>query len=475
MVDGLTVFQGSYVGRLKIVRSEPTLVSVVSFWIGVGSAALEPTYGENVFRIGFLPKNDDFSWLSPLWAGVSHLTKVQTFPEDTPLTTTTSPTALQYLDKAMGGLRDLGLLPAAGDGQTAPIVALLEQVSSLEPDKVAAIARTLDQASVFNDVVREQVSDMKVAQRYEEITKAFDSIRNDAKSLVDQYADGKISTMERVSNTWMKMTRGDIASRFAKIKEVYLEVQDETNNQIRRERNILEAYLDFRGAMKQSEVLSLEVLNTAEDVLEAARGEVRQAVEAVNAFTGDDPAERARVELARDEKLRLLQSEEKRYQIAKDLSDNLTIGYNTSEVVMARLVQITTAKERVYGQSVSFFSTNEVVLTALTASFTGMHGLHESTQTLEAMKEGVNKSLEVLAEIGNEVQEAATRSGYGPTVSAASVKMLVDSVVNFQERSQTIIKEMRELSTKNSEEIRDAVEDGKKRLTHLIQSGAALS
>ena len=96
--------------------------------------------------------------------------------------------------------------------------------------------------------------------------------------------------------------------------------------------------------------------------------------------------------------MRDLQAEEKRYQIAKDLSDNITIGYNTSEVIMARLVQITTAKERVYSQSVSFFSTNEVVLTALTASFTGMHGLHESTQTLEAMKDGVNKSLEVLAE-----------------------------------------------------------------------------
>lgn len=391
------------------------------------------------------------------------------------MTTTTSPTALQYLDKAMGGLRNLGLLPDTADGSAAPVVALLEQITELEPDKVAAIARTLDQASVFNDVVREQVSNMSIAQRYESITKAFDSIRDDAKALVDQYADGKISTMERASNIWMKMTRGDIASRFGKIKDLYLEVQDESANQIARERNILEAYLDFRGAMKQSEVLALEVLKTAEGVLEQARGEVTEAVEAVKAYTGDDAAERARVELARDEKLRQLQAEEKRYQIAKDLSDNLTIGYNTSEVIMARLVQITTAKERVYGQSVSFFSTNEVVLTALTASFTGMHGLHESTQTLEAMKEGVNKSLEVLAEIGGDVQEAATRAGYGPTVSAASVKMLVDSVVNFQERSQIIISEMRELSTKNSEDIRDAVEDGKQRLTKLVEDGAALA
>ncbi|OYW84544.1 MAG: cell surface protein [Hyphomonas sp. 34-62-18] len=388
---------------------------------------------------------------------------------------TTSPSALQYLDKAMGGLKQLGLVPANGKNGAAPIVALLEQIAHLEPEKVAAIARTLDQASLFNDVVREQVAGITIGERYQGITTAFNSIRDDAKSLVDQYADGKISTMERVSNVWMKMTRGDIAARFGKIKDLYLEVQDESANQIDRERKILEAYLDFRGAMKQSEVLALEVLKAAEAQLEAAKAKVGEAVAAVAAYSGEDPAERARLELARDEQLRLLQAEEKRYQVSKDLSDNITIGYNTSEVIMARLVQTTSAKERVYAQSVSFFSTNEIVLTALTASFTGMHGLHESTQTLEAMKKGVDQSLEVLADIGGQIQEAAVKAGYGPTVSAASVKMLVESVVSYQERTQTIIAEMRKLATQNSEEIREAVEDGKRRLTKLVEEGATLA
>ena len=388
----------------------------------------------------------------------------------------TSPTALQYLDRAMGGLKELGLAPKKGaKTKAAPIVALLDKITDLDESRVAAIARTLDEMSLFNDVVREQLSGITVGERYEGITTAFNSIRDDAKSLVDQYADGKISTMERVSNVWMKMTRGDIASRFGKIKELYLEVQDESANQIDREHKILDAYMDFRGAMKQSEVMALEVLKTAAGELEKARGKVNEAVARVAGYIGEDPAARATLELQRDEQLRILQNEEKRYQIAKDLSDNITIGYNTSEVIMARLVQTTSAKERVYAQSTSFFSTNEVVLTALTASFTGMHGLHESTQTLEAMKKGVNQSLEVLAEIGGEVQEAATRAGYGPTVSAASVKMLVDSVVSYQERSQEIIAEMRKLSTRNSEEIREAVEDGKRRLTKLIEEGSALA
>ena len=381
-------------------------------------------------------------------------------------------TPMQYLEKATGALRDLGLMPAKIE--EAPVNALLEQISGLQPDKVAIIARTLNQTSVFNEVVRDQISNMEIGERYKIITHGFNSIRDDCKHMVDQMSDGKLDLLERASNAWMKISRGDIADRFDKVRATYLEVTKETNNQIKREHTILEAYRDFRGAVKQSEVLALEVLKTANEKLDAAHAALKAASDTVSGFAGSEPAERARLELTRDEQLRLTQDEEKRYQIAKDLSDNLTISYNTSEVVMARLMQTTSAKERVYAQSVSFFSTNDSVLTALKASFTGMFGLHESTATLEAMKEGISKSLESLSEIGDKVQEAAVRAGYGPTIRADAVKKLVDSVVNFQERSQTIIEEMRKASTQNSAEIRDAVEDGKRRIAKLIADGKAL-
>jgi len=380
---------------------------------------------------------------------------------------------MQYLDKAMNGLHDLGLLPETR-GQEAPITALLNQISDLDHERVVAISRTLNQASLFNDVVREQVQAMEIGARYEEITRAFSSIRDDAQSMVDQIEDGRIAPFERIGNVWMKVTRGDIATRFGKIKETYLDVTSSTQDQIQREARILEAYRDFRGALKQSEVLAFEVLKKAEAGLGGAKTALEQAMKTVEAYAGEDLAERAKLEMARDEKIRALQNEEKRYQIAKDLSDNLTISYNTSEVVMARLVQTTNAKERVYAQAVSFFSTNEVVLTALTASFTGMFGLNEGTRTVEAMKEGVSQSLEVLAEIGGKVQEAAVKAGYGPTVRADAVKKLVDSVVTWQTRSHEIIEEMRKQSTANAKEIRDAVEDGKRRMAKLAEQGKGL-
>ncbi len=382
-------------------------------------------------------------------------------------------TPLQYLDKAMSSLRDLGLVKEMRT-EEAPITGLLEKISDLEPDKIAVITRTLGQMSVFNEVVREQISEMSIGQRYEEITKQFNSIRDDAKAMVDQIADGKLDMFERATTAWMKIARGDISTRFDKIRETYIAVAKDTKTNIEREHTILEAYLDFRGALKQAEVSALEVLKLAEGRLDAAKAELAKAGDAVKAYAGDDPAERARLELFRDEKLRAMQAEDGRYQVAKDLADNLTIGYNTSEVIMARLTQTTSAKERVYQQAVSFFTTNESVLTALKASFTGMFGLHESTQTLNQMKEGVSKSIEVLSEIGGKIQEEALKAGYGPTIRADAVKKLVDSVVTFQERSGEIIAEMRTLATKNSEEIREAVEEGKKRMARLAAEGNAL-
>lgn len=397
------------------------------------------------------------------------MTSTSITPAKAPLSTTS---ALQYLDRAMASLRDMGLLPAMTE--QAPIAALLETITDLDPDKIAIISRTLNQASVFNDVVRNEVASMSIGTRYEEITDSFNSIRDDAKSMVDQMEDGKLSTGERIANIWMKVRRGDIADRFDKIRGTYLNVARDTKDQIEREHRIFNAYADFRGALKQAQVHALEVLEIAEKKLNEAKAALNAANATVEAYKGEQASERARLELARDERVRDLQNEEKRYQVAKDLADNLVIGYNTSEVVMARLQQTTSSKERVYAQSITFFSTNESVLTALKASFTGLAGLHESTRTLEEMKKGVDKSLETISEMGDKIQEDAIRAGYGPTIQAQSVQKLVESVTNFQVRSREIIEEMRALSTKNSKEIADAVEDGKRRLARLATSGQGL-
>src|SRR5690606_16858564 len=233
-------------------------------------------------------------------------------------------TPLQYLDQAMGKLRDLGLVQ--DKQEEAPIVGLLEKIADIEPEKIAIITRTLQQMSIFNEVVRDQVAEMSIGTRYEKITEAFDSIRDDAKTMVDQIEDGKLDVFERATNAWMKISRGDIATRFDEIKDTYLEVSRDTKANIEREQIILEAYRDFRGALKHGEVAALEILKAAENQLNAAKEGLAKASEAVSSFAeGGEVAERARLELIRDEHLRRVQNEEGRYQVAKDLADNMTI------------------------------------------------------------------------------------------------------------------------------------------------------
>ncbi len=142
-----------------------------------------------------------------------------------------------------GGLRDIGLMP--DKIEPAPINVLLEKISDLDKDRITVIARTLGQAEVFNEVVREQTAKMEIGQRYQTITEGFNSIRDDARRLVDQVTDGKIDMLERGTNIWMKIVRGDIADRFDKIRAVYLDVTKETKNQIEREAKILDAYRDL--------------------------------------------------------------------------------------------------------------------------------------------------------------------------------------------------------------------------------------
>ena len=131
--------------------------------------------------------------------------------------------------------------------------------------------------------------------------------------------------------------------------------------------------------------MAFQLLNKAEASLKGAQSRLEEAAARLETNTSEDREVIARMELERDQKLRELQDEDKRFQIAKDLAENLSVSYNTTEVIMARLMQSTEIKERVYSQAVSFFGTNETVFTALNASFTSLQGLHESTRTLEAM------------------------------------------------------------------------------------------
>lgn len=377
---------------------------------------------------------------------------------------------VKALDNAAQALNRIGLMMKSE--AEAPVVAAISQISDLSPDDATAIARTLQQASAFNAMVRSEIGQMTIANRYEAIAGDFNSIRDDAKNMVGYVDDGRVDWKEKASMIWMRVSRGSIPDRFDDIRKTYLTVAKDCKEQIEREKNILFAYQEFRFALKESEVASHRLLQAATGHLDEKKVALESAQKAVDTGDRAKGEQYASLELARDRAMRDLQDEDRRYQVAKDLADNIKASYAAGEVVMARLLQTTAIKERVYQQAVTFFSTNETVFTALSAAFTSLQGLHEGTQTLNAMKEGVNKGMESIADLGTQIQIEGLKAGYGPGLAVDSVRKLVDSVADFQMRSYDTIKEMRELSTRNAAEITEAVETGKKRLNNLITQQA---
>lgn len=371
-----------------------------------------------------------------------------------------------YTTQAIQKLQKLGInLQPEAD---APILTLLDIIADLDVNLVTSIGRTLQQQSTFNTVVRDNIMSMDISQRYAAIVSDFDSIRTDASQMVVWLEDGKLDLSERIKSAWMKLTRGSIPSRFNNIKKVYMDVAKSTHEQITRERNILDAYQDFRFGLKQAHIDAQSLMTKSEEKVESCRQALQEAQQATENYQENDNVQRSLLELKRDEALRNLQKEDERYQIVKDLTDNLLIAYSSADTIFARLQQTSAVKERVYRQSVTFFSTNEIVFTALSASMTSLQGLDESTKTLEAMKAGINQGISDISNQGSRQLEEGLRAGYGSTLKAESIRGLVNAIVSFQESSYRLIDELRTEATNNSKELSAIVEDGKRRFTDVI-------
>ncbi|MGE8394609.1 merozoite surface protein 3b [Pseudomonas sp. BIGb0427] len=376
-----------------------------------------------------------------------------------------------YLERALSGLRTIGI-NLVRPVQDAPVLVLLDRVAQYDSSKVTSIAAVLQQATAFNSMVREQIEGMDISTRFMDITQSFTSIREDAAAMAGWMDDGRLDSMEKLKLAWMNVRRGSIPSRFNDIRDNYLQVCKSANDQISRETVILESYLDFRMAMKAAEVEAQQVLAIAGQALEQRTLELNEANQQVAAAESAEPAQRSALELRRDEAVRALQDEDKRYQIVKDIADDLKVGYNTAEMVFARINQVHVIKERQYQRMVSFFSTNEVVLTGLAVSFTANSGLAEATHTLNATTDGISKGLEALGTTGNQQLEAAVKASYGSTIKVDSVRALADATLSFQNDMHSLTETYRAESSNASRDIAAAVEDSKRKFAALLSKAA---
>lgn len=369
--------------------------------------------------------------------------------------------APKYLSAAIGKLKELSLAVAEPDSSI--IAPLMTKLSELDETKAVMIGRTLAYQDVFNTLASKEISEMTFGQRYDDIAQNFDSIVDDMKRLVGQAERGSLSIGDRFGNIVMKIRRGDVAYRFDESQKTFSQVMKDSLQQAVREKRILEAYVDYRGALKEAEVLTYDLMKIAEERWKEAEAVAAEANAKVLAAADAEPGERARLELARDEAVRLQSEAEARWQSTKRFSENLSTSYNLADMTFKRLEQITNLKQEAVDEGNSFFTTNKIVFTALKVTMTGFIGLHEATQTINNMKAGRAKAIEAVANVGDKLLEEATKAAYlsvdEGTVGA--MKALINSTTSWQSKQKQLQKELREQSARNAEQIAKDAEAGR--------------
>ncbi|WP_327211352.1 cell surface protein [Rhizobium leguminosarum] len=381
--------------------------------------------------------------------------------------------APKYMNSAIEKIKELGLSLVEPDSSL--VAPLVSKLAELDNTKALVIGRTLTYQGVFAEMADKNISAMTYGSRFEEITESFNSIVEDMQRMVGQAERNGVSFGERFGNLYMKVSRGDVAYRFDKVQSIFKDVMKDSLDQARREEKILAAYVDYRGALKEASVLTFDLMTLAQEQWDAKKAETLKANDAVVAAASAAPGERARLELARDEAKLAEDAAEARWQSTKRISENLETSYNVADMTFKRLEQIIRSKNEVVDEGNAFFSTNQIVFTALKVTVTGYIGLHEATQSVNAMKEGRANAINAIADSGDKLLEAATTAAYTSTdnATAAAMKNLIEKTVSWQVREKELIAAARKQSSENTAQIAKDAEEGRQRLINASAEAAA--
>lgn len=347
----------------------------------------------------------------------------------------------------------------------------VRELEVLGAEEANAITDVLSSLEAFDDIVREQVREMRTAERYEVVRGNFKSILDDAERMVNQVSDdGKLSVFNKMQNRLMEWRRGSIQSRFSELRNVSEQVFADIDEQIKREMTVLEAYREFRTGLKEATLVGVELQQRAEKRRDEFAKKLEEAQNLVNKAKeeGQQTLVVGRYELDRDQAQREFEMEDRRYQSALDVSEQLNIAYGIAEAVMQKLQQTTEVKDAQQRKTATFYTANTGTLTALMAAFTSIKGLHEGTMTHQAMVDGTNDALSRLSNLGTKAQENALKVTYGATLDAQNLRKMYESVVSFEESQRAMITDLRAKSKKNDEEVRRVIEEGQRRMAEAV-------
>jgi len=375
-------------------------------------------------------------------------------------------TLQQYLDKAVGTLETFGSSLVA-EKEESQLVELLQTAVSVNEPKVLAIAKVVHYKGAFERLVRDNVDEVHVGERFTKIAENFNSITGDMENMIHQLDDGKLDAGEKFHNFVVHLQRGTIPKRFDKISTDYLAVQKDAKNAKNKLDAILNAYMDFRNAYKHAEILAQEVLVEQNVLFEAAKKRFIDAQQAVNTAEGD-AVKKSRLELARDEVGRAYKTEEKVNSLLFKVATNLSVGYDLGEAVAQKIQQNVDVIYELYTTAITWHDTNSQNITLFAADHAGKRTVHEQTQAIEAMKAGIKKTMETSATYGNEILKKGLETAGAPMISVEAMKVFYDSILQFQKDQMEISTRQRKANIEATAAIRDLSNNAKKEYVSMV-------
>lgn len=352
------------------------------------------------------------------------------------------------LHKARRALQLIGVTVEVDSKAQAATLSQIRELEELGPEETAHLVDVVQSMNAFDQLVSDNLRQMNVGERHNEIAENFESIIKDLERKI-RGASGESNVgrkwVDKIQDKLIAWKRGDIKERFEKIKVAYESVYADSDQQIVHEIAILDAYRDYREALRDSMYIAESLKLKATEARDQAGERLKDVKEKMEALPEDATLmEQGPVQIEMDEAQRAFEQLDRRQDIAASLHEKLTISYTVSEAVMTRYAETTKIRENVQRQSSIFYTTNNGVMNVLKATILQLEGTVESAESLAVMKEKSTKMLKKITDNSSalsRVAQRATEVAYEASITPEQLRDLYKKTVDFKlEQAQTVIR-----------------------------------
>lgn len=352
------------------------------------------------------------------------------------------------LHKARRALQLIGVTVEVDSKAQAATLSQIRELEELGPEETAHLIDVVQSMNAFDQLVSDNLRQMNVGERHNEIAENFESIIKDLERKI-RGASGEANVgrkwVDKIQDKLIAWKRGDIKERFEKIKVAYESVYADSDQQIVHEIAILDAYRDYREALRDSMYIAESLKLKATEARDQAGERLKEIKGKMEALPDDATLmEQGPVQIEMDEAQRAFEQLDRRQDIAASLHEKLTISYTVSEAVMTRYAETTKIRENVQRQSSIFYTTNNGVMNVLKATILQLEGTVESAESLAVMKEKSTKMLKKITDNSSALSRVAARAtevAYEASITPEQLRDLYKKTVDFKlEQAQTVIR-----------------------------------